>query len=64
MTKDKMQGEGDYDAARNYNKETTEFAKDQERVEKSAEIAKEALEGPEKEELEAAVKVGKDHARH
>jgi hypothetical protein len=61
MTNDKTQGEGNYDAAREYDEGATAFAKDQLKVKQAAEEAKKALEGPERDELEAAEKQGKDH---
>lgn len=50
---DQIQGEGNYEAARKYQKEQHEFAKSG-RVEEGAEAAEAALEGPEAEELERA----------
>jgi hypothetical protein len=50
---DKIQGEGNYDAGRRFQKEETEFAKNGP-VEQKAHEAEEALEGPEAEELERA----------
>jgi hypothetical protein len=61
LPNDKMQGEGNYDAARKYDEEATKFAKDEKKVKQAADLAKEALEGPEREELEAAEKRGKEH---
>lgn len=49
-----VQGEGDYESARRYQKEQHEFAKDAGRVEEAGKAAEEALEGPEGEELERA----------
>jgi hypothetical protein len=49
-----VQGEGDYESARRYQKEQHEFAKDVGRVQDGAKKAEEALEGPEGEELEKA----------
>jgi len=51
---DGVQGEGDYESARRYQKEQHEFAKDPGRVQKGAKEAEDALEGPEGEELERA----------
>ena len=51
--KDQIQGEGNYDAGRRYQKEQHEFAK-RGAVEKKAHEAEEALDGPEGEELERA----------
>lgn len=64
MSKDKPdtelgnQGEGNREAARSYNEQTKEFAASGE-VEEAAKKAKEALEGPEGEELRAAEAEGK-----
>ena len=48
-----IQGEGNYDAARRYDKEQAEFAKSG-KVEQKAREAEEALDGPEGEDLEKA----------
>ena len=53
--KDDIQGEGNYDAARRFQKEETEFAKSGQVEEKAIE-AEEALDGPEGEDLERARK--------
>jgi hypothetical protein len=50
---DKIQGEGDYDAARRFDKDEAEFVK-KGGIEKKAREAEEALDGPEGEELERA----------
>lgn len=66
MGKDKMQGvqgEGNYDAAREYDEEVRAHAADPERVKKEAEAAKKALEGKEGEELRRAEEEGKSHAK-
>ena len=49
-----VQGEGDYVSARKYQQEQASFAQDQDKVERGAREAEDALEGPEGEELEAA----------
>ena len=49
----KIQGEGDYEAARRFRKEETEFVQSGQ-VEPKAREAEEALDGPEAEELERA----------
>ena len=49
-----VQGEGDYESARRYQKEQHEFAKDSGRVDKGAKDAEDALDGPEGAELERA----------
>jgi hypothetical protein len=51
--KNRIQGEGNYDAARKFDEEEREFVKSG-RVEKKAVEAEEALDGPEGEELERA----------
>jgi len=53
--KDDIQGEGNYDAARRFQKEETEFARSGQVEEKAIE-AEEALDGPEGEDLERARK--------
>jgi hypothetical protein len=63
MTNDKLQGEGNYDAAREYDEKATEFAKDQKKVSDAAQKAKKALDGLERTELEAAETKGKSPAR-
>ena len=56
---DDLQGEGNYDAARNFDKAETEFVESG-AVPENARKAAEALDGPEAAELEAArVKTGK-----
>jgi hypothetical protein len=51
--KDQIQGEGNYDAGRRFQKEEREFVKNGP-VEEKAREAEEALDGPEAEELERA----------
>jgi hypothetical protein len=51
--KDQIQGEGNYDAGRRFQKEEREFVK-KGPVEEKAREAEEALDGPEAEELERA----------
>ncbi|MEO8113443.1 MAG: hypothetical protein ABI655_03605 [Phenylobacterium sp.] len=59
--KSKIQGEGDYDAARRFDKEEREFVKSG-RVEEKAKEAADALDGPEADELERARKeTGEGH---
>jgi hypothetical protein len=62
--KSKVQGEGNYDAARKYDADVTEHAKDEALVRKQAEEAKKAIEGLEGESLDAAEQEGRSHARH
>lgn len=58
-----VQGEGNYDAAREYRKATSAHAADKENVKKEARAAKKALEGEEGAELERAEQEGKSHAK-
>lgn len=60
----KVQGEGNYEAARAYDAETTRHAKDEAAVRKEAEEAKRALSGKEAAELAAAEREGRSHAKH
>ena len=53
--KDKIQGEGNYDAARKFDAEERAFVKSGQ-VEKKAKEAEDALDGPEAEDLEKARK--------
>ncbi|HWJ70977.1 MAG TPA: hypothetical protein VNS79_13130 [Sphingobium sp.] len=61
--KPKVQGEGNYEAARAYDAETSKHAKDKAAVHKEAEAAKRALSGSEAEALAAAEREGRSHAR-
>jgi predicted nucleotidyltransferase len=58
-----LQGEGNYDAAREYDEQVTKHAKDKAKVEAEAKDAEKALDGPEREELEAAEAEGRSHAK-
>ena len=61
----KMQGEGNYDAAREFDKDQTNFAKDDKRVRAGAEEAKRAVDNPsERDELEAAERKGRKSEHH
>ena len=61
--KSKIQGEGDYDAARRFDKEEAAFVKSGKVPEKAREAA-DALDGPEAEDLERARKdTGEGHVR-
>jgi len=51
---DANQGEGNYEAAREYQDARASFAGDKDRVEQAAHEAASALDGPEAEELERA----------
>jgi hypothetical protein len=55
------EGEGNKTAAREYNKETTEFAKSGQ-VEEKAREAKQAMEGKEGDELRKAEREGQSHS--
>lgn len=58
-----VQGEGNYDAAREYDEGVSAHAADKERVKKEAEAARKALESGEGPELEKAEQEGKSHAK-
>ncbi|MBY8821716.1 hypothetical protein [Sphingomonas colocasiae] len=60
---DKVHGEGNYKAARDYDEATSAFAKDKDRVEKAAEEAEDALDGDEAGALERAEAEGRSHAK-
>jgi hypothetical protein len=62
--KSKVQGEGDYEAARAYDAEASKHAKDKASVSKEAEAAKRALSGSEAEDLAAAERKGRSPAKH
>lgn len=63
MTDDKVHGEGNYKAARDYDEAATAFARDKDRVEKAAEQAEDALDGDEAGEFERAEAEGRSHAK-
>lgn len=58
-----IQGEGNYDAARDYDRGATEHAKDEEAVRREAEAARKALEGEQGDALREAEDAGKSRAR-
>jgi len=60
--KQRNEGEGNRTAAREYNRATKEFARSGQ-VEQQAERAKQAVEGPQKAELERAEATGKSKSR-
>ena len=62
MSEGKVQGEGNYDAAREYDEQVSEHAKDKDAVKAQAEAAKKDL-AENGAELEAAEAEGKSHAR-
>lgn len=59
-----LQGEGNYDAAREYDREVTQHAKDKDAIRREAEEARKAVEGEEGEALEQAEEKGRKPARH
>jgi hypothetical protein len=61
--KQRNEGEGNKTAAREFNREQTEFAQSG-KVRPAAEKAKRAVEGAERDELEHAEKTGEQKARH
>ncbi len=63
MTDRKMQGEGNYEAAREYDRETTAHAQDHDKVKAAARKARAALDSPEAADLKAAEAEGKAKAR-
>ena len=52
----KMEGEGSYEGAKQFDEAESKFAKDSGKVEQKAREAEQALDGPEGEELEKARK--------
>jgi len=61
---DKVHGEGNYAASRDYDKRTEKFISEKKsEIPKMAKDAEKALEGPEGEELRAAEEKGKAKAR-
>jgi hypothetical protein len=58
-----LQGEGNYDAAKVYDEQATKFAQNAKKVKDSAQLAKEAVDSPEAESLQAAEDEGRSHAR-
>lgn len=63
FTAPENQGEGNRNAAAKYNEGATKFAHSG-KVEKAAQDAEKALEGPEQAELKNAEAKGKSHAKH
>ena len=59
----KVQGEGDYEAARRYDEKVSVHARDVEKVKAEAEAATRTVEGTDGAELEAAEKAGRAHAK-
>ncbi|MCE9649828.1 MAG: hypothetical protein K8R18_09425 [Parvibaculum sp.] len=62
MPKQKNEGEGNRTAAKEYNKGVQDFVKSG-RVDEAAKSAERAVEGSEHDELEAAERKGKSHAK-
>ena len=58
----KVEGEGSYSGTKQYNEKTAEFLKSG-KVDKAAKEARQAIDGDEKEELEAAEKEGKSRSK-
>jgi hypothetical protein len=57
----RIQGEGNYDAGRRFQREEQKFVKDPAKVKRGADEAEKALDGPEGEDLERARReTGKD----
>ena len=63
MDDGKWKGEGNYKAARDYDKATTAHAQDKAKVKAEAEAAKKAVDGAEGADLKAAEEEGKSHAK-
>lgn len=59
-----LQGEGNYDAAREYDKGAHEHARDKDAVQRQAKDARKAVEGQEGKDLEKAEAKGRKPARH
>lgn len=60
---DKVQGEGDYDAARRYRKDVKEYLRNND-PKPAADKAEAAVKGGERKELDEAERKGKSKARH
>ncbi|WP_157215887.1 hypothetical protein [Flavisphingomonas formosensis] len=60
----KDMGEGNYKAAREFDKDEAAFASEKDRVAKAARDAEQALDGDEAADLQAAEAEGKSHAKH
>ena len=63
MDDGKWKGEGNYKAAREYDEAATAHAQDKDKVKAEAEAAKQAVDGPEGDDLRAAEEEGKSHAK-
>ncbi|HVP85908.1 MAG TPA: hypothetical protein VMS78_14405 [Rhizomicrobium sp.] len=65
LSQDKIHGEGNYAASRDYDKRTEKFISEKKSdIPKYAKDAEKALEGPEGKELKDAEEKGKAKARH
>jgi hypothetical protein len=62
-SEDKNQGEGNREAAREFNQDQQKFVRDSDRVKRKAEEAERAVEGKERAALERAEREGKRHAK-
>jgi hypothetical protein len=62
MPEQKIEGEGNYTAARKYDRDQKQFAESG-RVEKAARDAAQAVQGPEREQLRRAEQAGRSHAK-
>lgn len=63
QTEQRNEGEGNRTAARRYNADTTEFAKNDSKVRQAAEKARQAMQSPERKDLTEAEKQGLEKAR-
>ena len=64
QSEQRNEGEGNRTAARRYNAETTEFAKNDSKVRQAAEKARQAMRSGERKDLTEAEKEGLSKARH
>lgn len=62
-SEDKNQGEGNREAAREFNEAQQKFVRDKDRVARKSREAQQAVEGEERGELERAEREGKRHAK-
>jgi hypothetical protein len=64
MADQKQKGEGDYESARRFNRRSTDFVQNnKQKIDTAAQDAKNALDTPERAELEQAEIEGKKHAK-
>lgn len=64
MARDRNEGEGNMTAARHYNEAATATAKNKDKVQRAANEAKKAVDGPDGARLRDAETKGKRKARH